>query len=214
MKIIIRDLGLCNWIDIANRMQYFTKKRNKHTVDELWFLEHYPVFTYGFSEKKKYFSHIQNIPVFYSNRGGKITYHGPGQLITYLLIDLRRKKIKFYELVKKVEKLIVQLLMDFNISSNIRDKYPGIYIHKQKVCSLGFRIIKGCSMHGIALNVNMDLTPFNYISPCGNENITMTQIKDFNNNVSIQKIKKKFIKHFCLYFKYPYFLSKYYTSRR
>ncbi|VFP79184.1 Octanoyltransferase [Buchnera aphidicola (Cinara curtihirsuta)] len=202
MNIIIRDLGLCHWVDIEKSMRKFTLNRNKNTIDELWFLEHYPVFTYGASEKKYCFSHINNIPVFQSIRGGKITFHGPGQLIIYLLINLQRKKIKFYKLVQSVEILIIKLLKKIKISSYTRDNRPGVYVKKKKICSLGFRIINGCSLHGLALNVNMNLKPFTYIDPCGSKNIIMTQIKDFNKNISIQKIKKIFINQFCMFFNY------------
>nr|WP_232512955.1 lipoyl(octanoyl) transferase LipB [Buchnera aphidicola] len=132
MNIIIRDLGLCHWMNIEKRMKKFTQNRNKNTIDELWFLEHYPVFTYGASEKKYCVSHINNIPVFQSIRGGKITFHGPGQLIIYLLINLQRKKIKFYELVQKIEVLIIQLLKFLNISAHTEEKWPGVYVKKKK----------------------------------------------------------------------------------
>lgn len=132
MKIIIRDLGLCDWSNIEKKMLKFTKKRDRKTIDELWLVEHYPVFTYGISEKKYNTSYINEIPVFQSIRGGKITYHGPGQLTVYLLINLQRKKIKFYKLVQKIEVVIVKLLKDLQISSYIDKKWPGVYVKKKK----------------------------------------------------------------------------------
>ncbi|VFP85866.1 Octanoyltransferase [Buchnera aphidicola (Cinara pseudotaxifoliae)] len=202
MKIIIRHLGLCNWLNIEKNMYVFTKNRDKNTIDELWLVEHNPVFTYGISEKKYNISHIHGIPVFNSIRGGKITYHGPGQLTVYLLINLQRKKIKFYKLVQKIEVVIVKVLQDLKISSYTDKKWPGVYVKKKKICSLGFRIIKGCSLHGLSLNVNMNLTPFKYIDPCGNKNISMTQIKKFNKNISMKIIKDLFIKNFFIFFDY------------
>ncbi|VFP83661.1 lipoyl(octanoyl) transferase LipB [Buchnera aphidicola] len=202
MNIIIRYLNLCNWSDVEKKMHKFTKNRNQNTIDELWFAEHYPVFTYGILEKEYKMPYIQGIPVHYSIRGGKITYHGPGQLIIYLLINLQRKKIKFYKLVQNIEIVIIKLLKDLNISSHTNKNWPGVYVKKKKICSLGFRIIKGCSLHGLSLNVNMDLIPFKYIHPCGNKNIKMTQIKNFNSNITIQKIQNIFIKNFCIFFNY------------
>ncbi|ABJ90641.1 lipoate-protein ligase B [Buchnera aphidicola BCc] len=202
MNIIIRNLGICNWLGIEEKMIKFTKNRSFNTSDELWCLEHYPVFTYGVLEKKKYAPFIHKIPVFKSNRGGKITFHGPGQLIIYLLIDLRRKKIKFYELVNRIEILIIHILKILKISSYTKKKHPGIYVKKKKICSLGFRIINGCSLHGISLNVNMDLKPFNFISPCGNKKIKMTQIKNFKKNITIKNVQEIFIKNFYILFNY------------
>ncbi|VFP81090.1 Octanoyltransferase [Buchnera aphidicola (Cinara kochiana kochiana)] len=202
MNIFIRYLKLCNWLDIEEKMHKFTKNRNQDTVDELWFAEHYPVFTYGISEKKYKKPYINGIPVFHSIRGGKITYHGPGQLIIYFLINLQRKKIQFYKLVQNIEIVIVKLLKDLNIPSHINKKWPGVYVKEKKICSLGFRIIKGCSLHGLSLNVNMNLTPFKYINPCGNKNVTMTQIKNFHPNITIPEIQNIFIKNFCIFFNY------------
>lgn len=132
MKIIIRHLGLCDWLSIEKKMHKFTQNRNKNTIDELWFVEHYPVFTYGISETKYNTSYIHGIPVFKSIRGGKITYHGPGQLTVYLLINLQRKKIKFYKLVQKIEVVVVKLLQDLKIPSYIDKKWPGVYVKKKK----------------------------------------------------------------------------------
>nr|WP_232036961.1 lipoyl(octanoyl) transferase LipB [Buchnera aphidicola] len=132
MKIIIRHLGLCDWLYTEKKMHKFTTNRDRNTIDELWLVEHYPVFTYGISEKKYNASYIHGIPVFKSIRGGKITYHGPGQLIVYLLINLQRKKIKFYKLVQKIEVVVVKLLKDLQISSYINEKWPGVYVKKKK----------------------------------------------------------------------------------
>ncbi len=202
MNMIVRDLGLCDWLKINREMKDFTNQRDSNSIDELWFVEHFPVFTYGLLETKNYGSNIKGIPVLYANRGGKITYHGPGQLVIYFLIDLRRKKIKFYKFVKNSEILIIKLLRELNILSHLNNLWPGIYVNKKKICSLGFRITRGCSLYGLSLNIKMDLTPFSYINPCGNKTIIMTQVDHFKKNVSMQKIKNIFIKNFCKLFNY------------
>nr|WP_232036806.1 lipoyl(octanoyl) transferase LipB [Buchnera aphidicola] len=132
MNIIVRYLNLCDWLETEKKMYEFTKNRTLNTIDELWFAEHYPVFTYGISEKKYKMSFINKIPVYRSIRGGKITYHGPGQLIIYLLINLQRKKIKFYKLVQNIETVIIKLLKDLNISSYTDYNMPGVYVKKKK----------------------------------------------------------------------------------
>nr|WP_244268591.1 lipoyl(octanoyl) transferase LipB [Buchnera aphidicola] len=132
MNIIVRHLGLFPWSVTAAQMEKFTKNRNKNTIDELWLVEHYPIFTYGVSENSYSMPNIKNIPVVPSSRGGKITYHGPGQLIIYFLLDLRRKNIRFYELVKKIEIVIIHLLKDLKISSHLINGWPGVYVKKKK----------------------------------------------------------------------------------
>lgn len=207
MYIIVRNLGLCQWLLVSNAMKKFTDNRNVWTYDELWLVEHYPVFTYGFSEKNILCNYIHNIPVFLSSRGGKITYHGPGQLVVYILLDLKRNKIKFRQLISNVEDLILDLLNDFFIKSYINKKLPGVYINKKKICSFGFRIVRGCSLHGFSLNINMDLKPFNYIYPCGDKNIKMTQLKNFKKDIKINDIKNIIIQKFCKIFRFSNYLN-------
>lgn len=197
MHIIIRDLGLCHWLVTSEAMNNFTNIRNNWTFDELWLVEHYPVFTYGLSEKKILLNNIHDIPVFISNRGGKITYHGPGQLLVYVLLNLKRNKIKFKKFISDLEMMIIKLLNYFSISAHIIKNFRGVYINNKKVCSLGLRVSKGCSLHGLSLNVNMDLHPFKYINPCGYSNIKMTQLYFYNKNINISIVKKILIKIFC-----------------
>ncbi len=187
--IFFRYLGLENWLTTFNKMQYFTISRHFYTFDEIWFVEHYPIFTQGQLAKKNHTILHNNIPIVYTNRGGQITYHGPGQQILYFLIDLKRRKMSIRQLIDTMQKIVIETLNDISITSYIRKKMPGVYIKKKKVCSLGLRIQKGCTLHGLALNVNMDLTPFNYIHPCGDANIKMTQIKNFNTLVQLQDIQ-------------------------
>jgi len=182
--IFFRHLGVEEWSTTFKKMNDFTKSRNCYTSDEIWFVEHYPIFTTGSLESQKnIFSN--NVPVIQTNRGGKITYHGPGQQILYFLIDLHRRKINIRELINILHVIVMKTLSNFSIVSYVKKKEPGVYAHDKKICSLGLRISKGCTLHGLALNVDMDLTPFNFINPCGNKNIKMTQIKDFYLNVKI-----------------------------
>ncbi|AEH39760.1 lipoate-protein ligase B [Buchnera aphidicola (Cinara tujafilina)] len=201
MHIIIRDLGLCSWLSISKAMNDFTKIRNYWTCDELWLTEHYPVFTYGLSEKNITYHYINNIPIFLSNRGGKITYHGPGQLVVYILLNLKRNKIKFRYFINTIENIVIQVLRYFYISAHIKKINREYILITKKICSLGLRIIKGCSLHGFSLNVNMNLIPFQYIHPCGEKNIKMTQIYHYNKNIKIHIIKKILIQKFCKNFK-------------
>ncbi|WP_348666172.1 lipoyl(octanoyl) transferase LipB [Arsenophonus symbiont of Ornithomya chloropus] len=178
-------------------MHEFTKKRTINTPDEIWLLEHYPVFTQGKTGKKEHLLESSNIPVIQSDRGGQITYHGPGQLIMYVLLDLKRHNINVKKLVHILENTVIHTLNELGIASCSQDKFPGVYINKKKICSLGLRIHKGCSMHGLALNVNMDLTPFQKINPCGHIGMQMTQIHTFIPNIQIKDIEPLIIKNFC-----------------
>ncbi|KAF0685395.1 putative lipoyltransferase 2, mitochondrial, partial [Aphis craccivora] len=165
------------WIKIVSEMNSFTDTRNSFTFDEIWFVEHYPIFTQVTS-----------------NRGGQITYHGPGQQILYFLIDLKRRKINIRELMDIMHILIIDTLNYFSIKSNIKKKAPGVYVKNKKICSLGLRIKKGCTLHGLSLNVDMDLTPFDYIYPCGDIYMKMTQIKEFNSFLTLKDIRIILIK--------------------
>lgn len=209
MQIIIRDLGLCDWLVVSENMNHFTKNRKDWTCDELWLVEHYPVFTHGLSEKKIESNYIQDIPVFFSNRGGRITYHGPGQLVLYILLNLKRNHITFRNFIHIIEQIIIQVLLFFSISAHIIKDQPGVYINNQKICSLGFRIMKGCSLHGASLNIDMNLTPFKYINPCGRKDMIMTQICHHNKNVTINMVKEVLIKVFCQNFK----IQKYFKTK-
>ncbi len=192
-NIIIRDLGTADYELIWQKMQEFTDSRDENTPDEIWLLEHPPVFTQGLAGKSEHILNPHHIPVIQTDRGGQVTYHGPGQLILYPLINIKRKKIAPRELVTKLENSVILLLKQFNITAESRCDAPGVYVNNQKICSIGLRIRKGCSYHGIALNVDMDLKPFGYINPCGYKDLAMTQIKNFAPSVTIQEIKAKII---------------------
>ncbi|MBZ2279520.1 lipoyl(octanoyl) transferase LipB, partial [Buchnera aphidicola] len=158
-----------------NKMKCFTQSRNFYTSDEIWFVEHYPIFTQGCIKKKENIIISSKIPIVTTNRGGQITYHGPGQQILYFLIDLKRRQINIRQFIDVIKNAVISMLRDFFILAYFDKNYPGIYVNKKKICSIGLRIQNGCTLHGLSININMDLTPFNYIYPCGNKEIKMTQ---------------------------------------
>lgn len=159
-------------------MHTFTDERDENTCDEVWLVEHNPVFTQGQAGKEEHVLAAGDIPIVKSDRGGQVTYHGPGQLVAYVLINLRRKNTGVRELVTHIENTVVNTLYQFGIESAARPDAPGVYVNNKKICSLGLRIRKGCSFHGLALNVNMDLSPFLRINPCGYAGMEMIQLHD------------------------------------
>jgi lipoyl(octanoyl) transferase len=175
--LIIRQIDVQNYEQIWQCMQSFTDHRNENTQDELWLVEHAPVFTQGQAGKEEHLLNTGDIPVVKVDRGGQVTYHGPGQLVIYLLLDLRRRKLGVRELVTKIEESIVALLSEYDIEAYAKPDAPGVYVDNRKVASLGLRVRKGCSFHGLALNVDMDLEPFLRINPCGYAGMEMVQTK-------------------------------------
>ncbi len=159
-------------------MTDFTNQRTPDTIDQLWLVEHPPVFTQGQAGKAEHLLFPGDIPVVQSDRGGQVTYHGPGQLVAYPLLDLRRLKIGVRELVTSIEQTIVATLTYYGIESAAKPDAPGVYVNGDKIASLGLRVRRGCSFHGLALNVAMDLAPFQRINPCGYQGLAMTQMKD------------------------------------
>ena len=190
-ELIIHDLGLIDYQTSLNNMRDFTEKRTAKTPDEIWLLEHPPVFTQGLAGKAEHVLDPHHIPVIQTDRGGQVTYHGPGQLVVYVLIDLKRKKLYARDLVRRLEKSVIDLLEHYHIKARSDCKAPGVYVDQAKICSIGLRVRKGASFHGIALNVDMDLTPFTYINPCGYQDMRMTQIKAFDSSVAIHTVKKQ-----------------------
>jgi lipoyl(octanoyl) transferase len=176
-QLLIRELGLQPYEPIWQKMRAFTDSRGADTVDEIWLLEHEPVYTQGQAGKAEHLLNPGDIPVVQVDRGGQVTYHGPGQLIAYLLLDLRRRKLGVRDLVDAIEQSIVAVLADSGIRAYPKPDAPGVYVDERKICSLGLRIRKGCSFHGLALNLNMDLEPFQRINPCGYAGLEMTQVK-------------------------------------
>ena len=174
----IRSLGLTEYSETFEEMKNFTKLRTPDTIDEIWFTEHYPVFTQGIAGREEHILVPGEIPIVRSDRGGQVTYHGPGQVMAYLLFDLRRKKVSVRELVFKIEQTVISTLLELAIDGERLHGAPGIYVDSKKIASLGLRVSRGCSYHGLSLNVNMDLEPFQRINPCGLTNIGVTQISE------------------------------------
>ncbi|MDX1347311.1 MAG: lipoyl(octanoyl) transferase LipB [Thiomicrorhabdus chilensis] len=177
--MLIRELGIQPYQTTWQAMQDFTNQRDDASPDELWIVEHPAVFTQGLNGKAEHLlSLCPNIPVVQTDRGGQITYHGPGQLVVYVLVDLKRAKIGVRALVSLMEESIIQLLERFGIDSKARADAPGVYVQGRKIASLGLKIRRQKSYHGLALNVNMDLTPFKMINPCGLQGMQMAQLCD------------------------------------
>lgn len=176
-------------------MSEFTTERTSETIDELWVLEHPAVFTQGCAGKAEHLLTETNIPIVKSDRGGQITYHAPGQIIVYLLIDLRRQKVNVRSLVSIIEQAIINLLAHYNVTAAAKPDAPGVYVKGKKIASLGLKIRKGCSFHGLALNVDMDLSPFLHINPCGYAGLEMTQCKNEGINISINELAPLLAEH-------------------
>ncbi len=174
----VRELGQQPYQPVWRAMQAFTDSRNEATTDELWLVEHDPVFTLGQAGKPEHILAAGDIPVIHVDRGGQVTYHGPGQLVAYPLLDLRRLRIGVRELVDRVEQAVIDTLAIWNITASRKCGAPGVYVGAAKVMALGLRVRRGCSFHGLALNVDMDLTPYQRINPCGFEGLQVTQLLD------------------------------------
>jgi lipoyl(octanoyl) transferase len=174
----VRHLGRVDYQATWERMQQFTQARTAESADELWFLEHPPVFTLGMAGRREHLLAPGNIPVISTDRGGQVTYHGPGQLVVYTLIDLRRAGLGVRDLVTALEQSVIHYAATLGITATARREAPGVYVAGRKLASVGIRIRRGCSYHGLALNVNMDLEPFERINPCGYAGLAMTQLAD------------------------------------
>lgn len=174
--LVVRDLGLQPYSETFQAMKMFTEGRSRSTADEIWLLEHAPVFTQGQTGKAEHVLVPGDISVVQVDRGGQVTYHGPGQLVGYLMLDLRRLGCGVRELVTIIEQSLVDTLAEFDIDAAPKSDAPGVYVNGAKIGSLGLRVRKGCSYHGFALNVNMDLEPFSRINPCGYAGMVMTHM--------------------------------------
>jgi lipoyl(octanoyl) transferase len=173
---LIRDLGLTDYIPVWRAMQAFTSTRTAETPDELWVLQHNPVFTQGQAGKPEHVLDAHGIPVIQSDRGGQVTYHGPGQLVIYFLLDVRRRGFGVRTLVDLIENSVIAVLGSYGIDAQLRKGAPGVYVDERKIAALGLRVRKGGSLHGLSFNVDMDLAPFAYINPCGYEGMEVTQL--------------------------------------
>jgi lipoyl(octanoyl) transferase len=176
--MIVRPLGRADYEPTWQAMMKFTAERSAETPDELWVVEHPPVFTLGQAGKPEHLLVDTGIPLVKIDRGGQITYHGPGQVVIYLLIDLPRRKLKVRELVNRIEQAVIDCLGEQGVTAERRDGAPGVYVGPAKVAALGLRVRNGCCYHGVSLNVDMDLSPFSAINPCGYAGMAVTQTKD------------------------------------
>lgn len=190
--ILVNDLGLTDYRLIWNKMKHFTLNRTASTLDECWLLEHNPVYTQGQAGKPEHLLNPTSIPVIQSDRGGQITYHGPGQLVCYVLMDIKRQHLGIRDLVSVLENLIIELLKNYDINAQKKDNAPGVYVEEAKIASIGLRVKNGYTYHGIAINCAMDLSPFLNINPCGYAQMKMVQIQDFYRQVSLNEVKKQF----------------------
>lgn len=197
-SLIIRQLGMQPWAPVSRAMHQFTDQRNENTPDEIWLVEHPPVFTQGQAGKSEHLLMPGDIPVMQSDRGGQVTYHGPGQQIMYVMVNLKRRKTGVRQLVTALEQTVIDTLAHFSVKANARPDAPGVYVNGKKICSLGLRIRNGCSFHGLALNIDMDLTPFLRINPCGYAGMEMTQLAALTAPVTPADIQPLLINNFAL----------------
>ena len=189
----IQDLGLQEYLPVVERMRAFVEQRQQQSDDEIWLLEHYPVFTQGANGDPAHVLNAHDIPVITTDRGGQVTYHGPGQLIAYPLIDLRRAGIGVRQMVTHLEQAVVSMLSVYNVTAYARADAPGVYVDGAKIASLGLRVKRGCCYHGISINIAMDLTPFRYINPCGYADMQMIDLKSMGIELAMAEAKQHFV---------------------
>lgn len=201
-QLIVRHLGRADYESVWQAMKQFTADRDANTGDEIWIVEHPPVFTLGQAGKAIHILQDVGIPVINSDRGGQVTYHGPGQLVGYLLFDIRRKKLNVRELVSGIEQAIIRVLAAYDIAAEADPKAPGVYVNQQKIAALGLRVRKGRSYHGLSLNIDMDLTPFAAINPCGYQGLEVTSLKKLGKNASMQELARKLVDEISVGFQY------------
>ncbi|MBU2675532.1 MAG: lipoyl(octanoyl) transferase LipB [Gammaproteobacteria bacterium] len=195
-SITVRDLGRQDYVPLWHAMQRFTDARTESTNDEIWFTEHPPVFTMGLNAKEEHLLAPGDIPVVQIDRGGQVTFHGPGQLMIYPLLDLRRFAMGVRTLVTALEQSVVDLAADFGITAASRADAPGVYVAGDKLASVGLRIRRGCSFHGMALNVDVDLEPFSRINPCGYQGLEMTDLKRLGAGLEFKEVWPQLLPHF------------------
>lgn len=190
---VVKKLGRRDYLSVWQEMQDFTKTRDADTGDEIWIVEHDPVYTLGRNGKKEHILHNSEIPIIKVDRGGQVTYHGPGQLVVYLLLDLHRRKLGIRQLVTFIEDCLITLLAQYNVKASSDKKAPGVYVDKKKIAALGLRVSKGCTTHGLSLNIDMDLSPFQNINPCGYKGLEITQCVDLNINAGFETLADNLI---------------------
>ena len=191
-KIVFKSLGITKYSDALAKMK--DKLAEKNFKNEIWFLEHYKVFTLGTAANKAHILDPKDIPVYQSDRGGEVTYHGPGQLVIYFLLDFKKLNMGPKTLVENLQRFVQSILNEFDIESSLIAGAPGVYVDDKKIASIGLRISNGKTYHGISINIDMDLEPFSYINPCGYEGLKVVQLKDYVSNISIKDVEKLAIK--------------------
>lgn len=196
--VLVRHLGLLPYLQAYQAMQDFTDARTAETLDEIWLLEHPPVYTIGQIGHLEHLLNTGQIPIHVVDRGGQVTYHGPGQLVVYVLMDLKRRHWGVKQLVEALEQAVINYLASYHLLGERRHHAPGVYIGERKLASLGLRIRRGCSYHGLSLNINLDLTPFQGINPCGYAGLKVTQLHDLGITEDFHQITTQFL---------PYLLS-------
>lgn len=192
-SLAVKYLGLVDYVPTWRAMQDFTAQRTAHTPDELWLLQHPPVYTLGLAGKPEHILRASTIPIIPVDRGGQVTYHGPGQVVAYVLLDLKRRGYGVRELVQRLEQSVIDLLDGYGIQAERRAKAPGVYIAERKIAALGLRIKRGMSYHGLALNVDMDLAPFQAINPCGYEGLEVTQLRALGVDESPDTVARRLV---------------------
>lgn len=199
--MIIKTLGLLAYEESLEKMKRFTLGRSRLTEDELWLVEHPPTYTLGLKTKPEHILYRdQTIPLIQSDRGGQITYHGPGQIVAYTLLDLKRLNLTVKKTVRLLEQTTINLLSSLGITGYGDEARPGVYVKGKKLASLGLKVRNGCSYHGVALNVDMDLKPFDNINPCGYKNLRVTQLKELNVNLPVEQVRQLWVNQFILSF--------------
>ena len=191
----VRELGRQPYEPVWRAMQRFTDVRNENTDDEIWMVEHDPVFTLGQAGRPEHVLAAGDIPVSHVDRGGQVTYHGPGQIVAYPLLDLKRLKIGVRDYVHRIEQSLIDTMADWNIEAERRDGAPGVYVAGAKVAALGIRVRRGCTFHGLAFNVGMDLEPFHRINPCGYQGLQVTSLQDLGGPSAMEAVKPALLGH-------------------
>jgi len=190
---VIRDLNRVDYSDTLVRQKNYTRQRTPTSIDEVWLLEHDPVFSLGQNSKPEHVLAVGDIPLIQSDRGGQVTYHGPGQLVVYLLLDLKRKGLGIRQVVDGMESAVIELLASYGLSAEAKRSAPGVYVDEAKICSLGLRVSRSCTYHGLSLNVKMDLEPYSRINPCGFPGLTMVDLHGLGTEIAMTEIKQGLI---------------------
>ena len=195
-SIIVKNLGLCDYSSTWQQMHSFSRHRTATTIDEIWILQHHPVFTIGQAGSTRHLLQPGAIPVVRTDRGGQVTYHGPGQLILYLLLDMQRKNLSLRRVINSIQQAVITLLACYKVCGYGDPLRPGVYVDGGKICAFGLKVHKGCLYHGLALNVNMDLQPFQLINPCGQQDLAITQLVDLGIQDDLATVSQGLIKFF------------------